>query len=631
MLRLRYILFWSAAWIEGVAAFVLLFAIRSEEGNQFLFGYSMVRIALGTVVLALALVCMIAAGRAFFDTAWVMRVHTRLEKWQAGDGLLCLMTVLAGVFVFLGLLVLLAYSPYNQHLEMLGAVIQRGVSLIVWLELLLLQAIGLLWFNFHRPNFFRLQPFGKLVLVLFILGATAFQWLIFIGQDSFFTAIDGWYWQYRPKPFSITFLWFIPLLAAAMAVIWWVFKTLRASSEKMKWGVLLLIFALGVALQVGFGWMAGQGIESLRQKFLISGHYRIVEYTCDGTPDALDTLRTYDETLRTVTMLGTKPPGMLLFYVGIQWLTNIVDPVDTFSGICTRITQFSAYVFPVFTYLVLFVIFALAARYMQGAAVLPALLYVFSPNVILIVLHLDQFLYPLIFTLGTYLAVLASEKRPFWLGVLFGGMAYVGIFISFSLLALIPMGGLCVLLTAWAARRTDWWKTTLRAWGGMLVGFAVLYGVFVLIGYDAWTRYQHAMELHRAVKLYEQILPNPLERLGNMLLINNVEFAFWTGIPVFVLAFVGVGRSVGHVLKKKGLRPLDALALAFLLVYLALNVLGQTRSEVGRLWLFLLPVMMLFAANELRQLSSRPQIAFYATAAVQLITTLLTFWVQDFY
>jgi hypothetical protein len=70
--------------------------------------------------------------------------------------------------------------------------------------------------------------------------------------------------------------------------------------------------------------------------------------------------------------------------------------------------------------------------------------------------------------------------------------------------------------------------------------------------------------------------------------------------------------------------------VAFLASFLALNLLGQTHGEVGRLWLFLLPLVAIAAVIPLQRWYGKHSAIPALVLTLQLITALLTFLYQDF-
>jgi hypothetical protein len=78
-------------------------------------------------------------------------------------------------------------------------------------------------------------------------------------------------------------------------------------------------------------------------------------------------------------------------------------------------------------------------------------------------------------------------------------------------------------------------------------------------------------------------------------------------------------------------KDLDVLALGFIATYVGLNVFGQTRGEVGRLWLFMVPVLVLLACDEVKNLFGRRPMTTYLLLGAELITTFLIFKFSDFF
>lgn len=81
--------------------------------------------------------------------------------------------------------------------------------------------------------------------------------------------------------------------------------------------------------------------------------------------------------------------------------------------------------------------------------------------------------------------------------------------------------------------------------------------------------------------------------------------------------------------KKPGL--LDLMLLGFLVTFVALNFFSQTRSEVGRLWLFLVPVLAVIAAPQAVSLNRKPIRSLWFILVLQLFTVWITYHFQDFY
>ena len=101
---------------------------------------------------------------------------------------------------------------------------------------------------------------------------------------------------------------------------------------------LILLVLLGFGLQAGFGFIEGQGFESLRLKFVESFHKGFAEYAVDN-PDALIAMMDYEHIYSEDINLGTKPPGALLIYILVQKTTQFFFPAGDFTGRFLNLTQ----------------------------------------------------------------------------------------------------------------------------------------------------------------------------------------------------------------------------------------------------------------------------------------------------
>jgi len=159
--------------------------------------------------------------------------------------------------------------------------------------------------------------------------------------------------------------------------------------------------------------------------------------------------------------------------------------------------------------------------------------------------------------------------------------------------------------------------------GGVLFGGLVLH---LALNYDFFQRYQLAMAQHWHAKDY---LPG-LKPMLEAFLLNNVEFAVWTGAPMALFFITRLVRSGNAFLHRKA-GSLDGLLAAFMVTYLVVGLLGQTRGEVQRLWLFMVPLVCLFVAEESQTLFKQRERGIVLLVILQLVTLFLTAKFQDFY
>jgi len=102
------------------------------------------------------------------------------------------------------------------------------------------------------------------------------------------------------------------------------------------------------------------------------------------------------------------------------------------------------------------------------------------------------------------------------------------------------------------------------------------------------------------------------------------------GFPLMLMALARFGRAVSSFLRRRP-SELDSLALTTLATYLTINVFGSTNGETQRLFLFLMPLFAMFAAEEIKGLFRHKDVGFYYILALQLTTAVLLYHFQDFY
>jgi hypothetical protein len=84
---------------------------------------------------------------------------------------------------------------------------------------------------------------------------------------------------------------------------------------------------------------------------------------------------------------------------------------------------------------------------------------------------------------------------------------------------------------------------------------------------------------------------------------NLVDLLIFGGWPLVLLLLVTVEQSGLTLWRREKLHPAGWLALALLALVLTLTLSGSARGEVGRLWLFFMPLLAVVAAPHLGQMS----------------------------
>ena len=641
MRLLRYYLLF--AFLGGVLALRLLFAEPSMDGSIFLLGFSVLRIVWGGVILMLVVALVWANIKAWRDEDWMSTLLARLETGLGRPEVL-LPLVVWSVFLLLagGLLLYLPVSPLAPWLGMLLVVVGHSYGVIVW-AMLLAAALLVIVLVYYVPRYRRVGGsllavtpegtgpllFNAVLLPLVLIGA-AFHWSVYFFRLEAFTRIKGWFWIPQRKPFGANDLLFFALLVAAGLVVWWL-----VSHPEARWLSMLALVGLGYVLQVGFGFIDGGGFEALRQKYIHSDHRQYARMAAED-PILVQAVVEYEIHYGEDYYMGTKPPGVLVFYILADKAANMVQPEVSPEDRYERSTRFGAYAFPLVAALTGAVLFWLAGAFLPLAdRSLPGVLYVLCANFILFPLYLDQALYPLLAASIFLLVVWAAREVNMWLSLVAGALLYLALFTTFSLLPLAPLALLWIAVEA-AYRSGDLplrQRTIdgLKVLAGFVVGVMLMWALFWWgLDYDPLARYSHAMAQHRAIKQFEP----GWAQIWQAAVLNNVEFAVWVGFPVILLAVVRVLKATAAFIRMLPAR-LDWLTLAFGGMYAALNLVGSTKGEVGRLWIFLLPLAALLAGAEVRSLILQGRLrrrilsGMLLLISLQLISTYVLFKFQD--
>jgi hypothetical protein len=225
------------------------------------------------------------------------------------------------------------------------------------------------------------------------------------------------------------------------------------------------------------------------------------------------------------------------------------------------------------------------------AAKLAAILAATLPSLLLFTPKSVQLFAPLtLFLLWAFHLALQNWSRRWFL---LAGLLYAfATFLSLGNFALLLLLLIYALLTIWqqkAWQQVGWRRIVA---GGLLFGGAGLsiWLVYWLIwGVAPWLIWQTGLAQH-----YE--LATSLRRYDWWLLWNLVDVVVYAGLPVAV----GYGAGVVVALKNgrsHHLHAINNLALSLLVLLIFLNLSGSARGEVGRIWLFFLPLLALVAAG----------------------------------
>ena len=291
--------------------------------------------------------------------------------------------------------------PVEHYLE----IADRAVyGLLLWSVLVFLLYWALRELGGRLPAWLPADPWWRRLTI-----ASAAVWLLFLLRIPLFQALPWWFWSLEDKPLPLWWL-FAPLAAAGAGVVYAV-----SSRPRRRWQNLLLLMALCYALQLGFGLMEGRGLQSLSDRLTGSGgHARLALAGTVWTPGHL--LRFYPSMVADQELPhfphATRPPGPVIAFALLDQLAGYL-PISG-DDRRERAARLAALLFPLMATLTLLPLWGLSRLAVPGEreSWTPLLLYVSAPSLLLMVLHLDQCLFPLIATTCLYLVAraLAADR-----------------------------------------------------------------------------------------------------------------------------------------------------------------------------------------------------------------------------
>ncbi len=643
--------------LEGGAGLYFLLRIPSMDRNAQFFGYSLGRLGIVFFALILLLCFAILTVKAFSDERWLDRFHLWLHtRLVPGDRLLVVMLTLSALTSVGFLLISIWNVPtiheytwyasifkYNLYTyEVLLVILDRLMPLLVWATLVLFQSLFVLYFafreRFRKEGFWNWPVISKTVLVQGMVILSMFQWSVYALGVWLSKLMPGWYWDVFIRPLNPRLLLFPVMLGLSLAVVWYILRNPRRIRLS-----LLLIVALGYTLQISFGFVAGQGYEYIRLKYTDTGHRAYANIAVADFMEPLAAVKEYEQRYGQKMFPSTKPPGVVLFYILLEKVVNTLSPEQTNEGRFLVLTRFMAIVFPLVALLVVGIIYTLARQLVEPEqAIAPAILFIFIPNIILIPMFLDQVLYPLVFMFGVLLLWRVMKTRSLLLALAAGIYIYIAVFFTFAMVPLLPFFVLLLgldFLMNYKSRRI-----AQPVWLFFALGIGILVALIsfrLFLNYDILLRYETA---NRVVRNFDFILRTGGKRtedfttiavqpgIGQILraaFLNNLEFAAAVGFPVYLLFLWRAIGTLTRLVRRKA-SELDIAMGALLLTFLALNAYGQMQGEAARLWMFWVPMVVIFAGLELLSQFRRRELAFTLVVTLQLVTMWITFLFQDF-
>ncbi len=391
-----------------------------------------------------------------------------------------------------------------------------------------------------------------------------------------FNGPDYWRWEWRSYPALWRAILFLVLAASPAIVAQFCGGTTRP---------LLLLCVSVIALQLTSNAIEPglHGVERIRRvaNDQLTTSYFTVAQSIDrarrgGHP--VDWLRQYDELLELAPQHATtKPPGPVAFYVAVF---RLFGPERAPIGAAALMALLSA---------AAVVATWSAARAIAGpeAAFQAATLMALAPSMTLFFLYLDT-TYPILSCamLATWFAALKTNRALH--AIVFGLLLFAATMTSYTLLVLgIVLGGITLGHSL---------RATVRLTAIALATFVAAYGVLWLsTGFNPISAFRTALAMqYRYLPLLHRPWPRTIP-------FDFLDFCLGAGwIPV-MLAILALWRRR------------DAVLIWGLLTPVIVALTGLIQAETARVWIFMLPLLMIPAGVELSRWPIRERIAVYAS------------------
>jgi hypothetical protein len=434
-------------------------------------------------------------------------------------------------------------------------------------------------------------------VLLFALFTDTLPWLRGPAPDT-----SVWHWPYLLRPLS---RWWLAI--AAGAIFLGVFGYWLHQQQASRWQtavVLILLFTSGLALQWGLLYADNPQPQAELVNRTLAVQTNGYFWTAANIDNISATLNNYPAEMARFASdhARTHPPGLVL----ANWLTlqlmqqspNLAQPIaqQVYPLRCTDLWLLdqptataaglgiwallplilgATAVFPAYWLAKSLSRNAAAAKMAALVAIIPALL-IFAPLP-------DQ-----IFALFTLLIVAVFQQgwRRQKIGWLFtaGFLLSLMTFLSVGNAALLVLIGSYTVILLWQ-QQPPIHKTALllAAFGTGVASVWLLY--WLGWGVSPWAIVQAGLDEHFALVTTQR-------RYAIWLIFNLLDLTIFSGLPAFV-AFAAATIVAIRKFRRGSLTEAQALALSTAVLILLLNLSGSTRGEVGRIWLFFMPLMLI--------------------------------------
>ena len=458
-----------------------------------------------------------------------------------------------------------------------------------------------------------------------------------------------WSWEYlSPGPDLFPLLFPTVLFLCLLAILRLFWKKRTEYSRRLRCGVLSCLVILALLFQFAVGAMGKIGTNEAIWVVIAPGasDYFGQSYKIEHLKQFLADYPTYiRREFKGAEHISTHPPGMILYW----WTLRKFFQTGPGLVLGKKLSESFPYAFDLFHIpatdraAVLGGIFLM--RLLAALAVLPtyflgrrfggerggviaAAFMVLLPGMSLFSPKFDAML-PL-FSVGFfYFVISAADLRSNWAAFLAGLIFSASMLLTFALLV-VPF----LLLVYWLlGRRLGGWAKMPRSKAALSLGLGLsgfvlpLVLLFIFLELNSLTTWIAVYHQHAATYAIKQWT------YWKWVLYNPFEFAVFLGIPISALFLHRLifashrslfdaqrGATNGGRSTSAGLawRADETFLFSFILTILLLNFSGKSLSEVGRLWIFLMPFAIIIAVSGVR-LTITTQGVFFFLLTLQFI------------
>ncbi len=464
----------------------------------------------------------------------------------------------------------------------------------------------------------RLFPLILVGLTLLLAALILTDWLPALRGPA--PATSEWHWLYELRPQSRYWLPVLSAIAVWLFAVWW----LRQQRPLVGLGLAgLVVGSLLLQLSLVYAHRPQIAAELVDRTLSTetNGYFTVAAATTD-----LNTLlREFPQAMPILPSEHTRthPPGLIL----AQWLTIragaaasplasfiyplrctdlwlLNQPVPTASALA--IWAFLPLLAAAFTAVPLY--FLGSQLYDANTARLAAIFGTTLPALLIFAPTPDQ-LFALLSAIILLLWLVAVQRRSAPYAFLTGLLLSLTTFFSFG------NGALLLVLTVFALFHPNLKSKILNLkWSfWFVIGLASLWLIYWLgWGVPPWAVARVGLQQH-----YE--LVTSLRRYDWWVAYNLLDLLIFAG-PVVVLGFAAALLTAIRRLATRTNSLADGLILALACLILALDLSGSARGEVGRLWLFFMPLLAVVSAGQLVSLSAFQHFSLSASQPPKLET-----------